>query len=193
MQSINPLDVLRYVWINWIVWVDINVTTILRLDNISTWFSQEILSHTEDALDETLNHFYLVSAHIIEPSPQGKHKVSVNQFETWNTISKIWNFNLYRLQKKDSLPFAMRDICLAIPWATIIMGSSIQLTHWAQPLCTVGRHVNISILYSILAFRLDTVKGSRDFAMISPIPAMKRKRNRELFFSIRKFRIITKI
>lgn len=36
---------------------------------------QEILAHTEDALQETLNHFYFVSAHIIEPSPQGKYKV----------------------------------------------------------------------------------------------------------------------
>ncbi|XP_015509458.1 uncharacterized protein LOC107216708 [Neodiprion lecontei] len=28
---------------------------------------QEILGHTEDALDETVNHWYLVSAHIVEP------------------------------------------------------------------------------------------------------------------------------
>lgn len=35
----------------------------------------QILAHTEDALKEALNHFYLVSAHIIEPTPQGKHKV----------------------------------------------------------------------------------------------------------------------
>ncbi|XP_031628712.1 uncharacterized protein LOC116344357 [Contarinia nasturtii] len=40
----------------------------------------EILAHTEDALQETLNHYYLVSAHIIEPSPQGKHKVSEERF-----------------------------------------------------------------------------------------------------------------
>lgn len=38
-------------------------------------FLKEILAHTEDALKEALNHFYLVSAHIIEPSPQGKYKV----------------------------------------------------------------------------------------------------------------------
>lgn len=28
---------------------------------------QEILGHNEDALSETLNHWYLVSAHVIEP------------------------------------------------------------------------------------------------------------------------------
>lgn len=29
--------------------------------------SQEILGHNEDALSETLNHWYIVSAHVIEP------------------------------------------------------------------------------------------------------------------------------
>ncbi|KAL1517408.1 hypothetical protein ABEB36_001175 [Hypothenemus hampei] len=33
---------------------------------------QEILGHTEDAYSSILNHFYLVSAHIIEKEPQGK-------------------------------------------------------------------------------------------------------------------------
>lgn len=28
---------------------------------------QEILGHNEDALAETLNHWYLVSAHVVEP------------------------------------------------------------------------------------------------------------------------------
>lgn len=28
---------------------------------------QEILGHNEDALSETLNHWYLVSAHVVEP------------------------------------------------------------------------------------------------------------------------------
>ncbi|XP_055304139.1 beta-alanyl-dopamine/carcinine hydrolase [Sitodiplosis mosellana] len=40
----------------------------------------EILAHTEDALQETLNHFYIVSAHIIESTPQGKHRVSEERF-----------------------------------------------------------------------------------------------------------------
>lgn len=36
----------------------------------------EILAHTEDALSEVLNHFYIVSAHIISDTPQGKYNVS---------------------------------------------------------------------------------------------------------------------
>lgn len=36
---------------------------------------QQILAHTEDALAATLNHFYIVSAHIINDSPEGKYKV----------------------------------------------------------------------------------------------------------------------
>lgn len=37
---------------------------------------QEILGHTEDALVEALNHFYIVSAHITEPTQHGKNTVS---------------------------------------------------------------------------------------------------------------------
>ena len=32
-----------------------------------------LLGHTEDALPETLNHAYIVSAHIHEDTPQGKY------------------------------------------------------------------------------------------------------------------------
>lgn len=41
---------------------------------------QEILGHTEDALSEVLNHFYIVSAHIISDSPQGKYNVTEEKF-----------------------------------------------------------------------------------------------------------------
>ncbi|EFA00578.1 beta-alanyl-dopamine/carcinine hydrolase [Tribolium castaneum] len=41
---------------------------------------QEILGHTEDALKETLNHFYFVSAHIISDKPQGRWNVTEEKF-----------------------------------------------------------------------------------------------------------------
>lgn len=41
---------------------------------------QEILGHTEDALSETLNHFYFVSAHIISDKPQGRWNVTEEKF-----------------------------------------------------------------------------------------------------------------
>ncbi|XP_034232953.1 uncharacterized protein LOC117640533 isoform X2 [Thrips palmi] len=41
---------------------------------------QELLGHTEDALAETLNHVYLVSAHIVSAEPQGRWKVSEEKF-----------------------------------------------------------------------------------------------------------------
>lgn len=45
------------------------------------WLSQqETLGHTEDALSENLNNFYIVSAHIISDSPQGKYKVTEERF-----------------------------------------------------------------------------------------------------------------
>lgn len=39
-----------------------------------------VLGHTEDALPETLNHFYFVSAHIISDKPQGKWGVREERF-----------------------------------------------------------------------------------------------------------------
>lgn len=41
---------------------------------------QETLGHTEDALSENLNNFYIVSAHIISDSPQGRYKVTEERF-----------------------------------------------------------------------------------------------------------------
>ncbi|CAH1968401.1 unnamed protein product [Acanthoscelides obtectus] len=41
---------------------------------------QEILGHTEDALSETLNHYYYVAAHIISDKPEGKWKVTEEKF-----------------------------------------------------------------------------------------------------------------
>lgn len=38
------------------------------------------MGHTEDALSETLNHFYFVSAHIINEKPQGKWGVKEERF-----------------------------------------------------------------------------------------------------------------
>lgn len=47
-----------------------------RIQFFSFYFrTQEVIAHTEDALIEVLNHYYIVSAHIIEPVPQGKYKV----------------------------------------------------------------------------------------------------------------------
>lgn len=43
-------------------------------------FLQETLGHTEDALSENLNNFYIVSAHIISDTPQGKYKVTEERF-----------------------------------------------------------------------------------------------------------------
>jgi len=42
--------------------------------------NQEVLGHTEDALAEVLNHFYIVSAHIISDTPQGKWQVTEERF-----------------------------------------------------------------------------------------------------------------
>ncbi|XP_069701201.1 beta-alanyl-dopamine/carcinine hydrolase-like [Periplaneta americana] len=41
---------------------------------------EEILGHTEDAVTETLNHIYFVSAHIISDTPQGRWKVTAERF-----------------------------------------------------------------------------------------------------------------
>lgn len=43
---------------------------------------QEILGHNEDALEETFNKFYLVSAHVKSDQPQGKWKVKEEKFTT---------------------------------------------------------------------------------------------------------------
>nr|CAD7206044.1 unnamed protein product [Timema douglasi] len=40
----------------------------------------ELLGHTEDALSETLNHIYFVSAHIISEKPQGRWNVTEERF-----------------------------------------------------------------------------------------------------------------
>ncbi|KAF2884225.1 hypothetical protein ILUMI_21960 [Ignelater luminosus] len=40
----------------------------------------ETLGHTEDALSETLNHFYFVSAHVITDKPQGRWGVTEERF-----------------------------------------------------------------------------------------------------------------
>lgn len=37
---------------------------------------QQIMGHTEDALHEVLNHFYIVSAHIVNDKAEGKYNVS---------------------------------------------------------------------------------------------------------------------
>nr|CAD7457612.1 unnamed protein product [Timema tahoe] len=42
--------------------------------------SVELLGHTEDALAETLNHIYFVSAHIISEEPQGRWNVTEERF-----------------------------------------------------------------------------------------------------------------
>ncbi|XP_030386499.1 uncharacterized protein LOC115633244 [Scaptodrosophila lebanonensis] len=39
-----------------------------------------LLGHTEDALTETLNHYYFVVAHIISDKPQGKYNVKEERF-----------------------------------------------------------------------------------------------------------------
>lgn len=40
----------------------------------------KVLAHTEDALTETLNHYYFVVAHIKEDTPQGKYNVEEERF-----------------------------------------------------------------------------------------------------------------
>lgn len=39
---------------------------------------KEVIGHSEDALAPTLNHYYIVSAHIIDDTPQGKYQVMMN-------------------------------------------------------------------------------------------------------------------
>ncbi|KAJ8954000.1 hypothetical protein NQ318_004291 [Aromia moschata] len=46
----------------------------------SIYTFKEILGHTEDALSDTLNHFYFVSAHIVSDKPQGRWKVTEERF-----------------------------------------------------------------------------------------------------------------
>lgn len=47
----------------------------------------EVIGHSEDALAATLNHYYIVAAHIISDTPQGKYQVGaarpgkMDQFE----------------------------------------------------------------------------------------------------------------
>ncbi|XP_061392311.1 beta-alanyl-dopamine/carcinine hydrolase [Musca vetustissima] len=41
---------------------------------------ERVLGHTEDALTETLNHYYFVVAHIINDTPQGKYNVKEERF-----------------------------------------------------------------------------------------------------------------
>lgn len=40
----------------------------------------QLLGHTEDSLQDVLNHFYFVSAHIKEESPQGRYAVTEERF-----------------------------------------------------------------------------------------------------------------
>lgn len=47
---------------------------------VNALIQQETLGHTEDALSENLNNFYIVSAHIISDSPQGKYNVTEERF-----------------------------------------------------------------------------------------------------------------
>lgn len=56
---------------------------------------QEILAHTEDALQEVLNHFYIVAAHVIEKSPQGKHNVSHFGIKVWMLAPVMFTVNFY--------------------------------------------------------------------------------------------------
>ncbi|XP_033240544.1 uncharacterized protein [Drosophila pseudoobscura] len=42
--------------------------------------NSRLLGHTEDALTETLNHYYFVDAHIISDKPQGKYNVKEEHF-----------------------------------------------------------------------------------------------------------------
>lgn len=51
---------------------------------------QEVIAHTEDALIEVLNHYYIVSAHIIEPAPQGKYKVCL--ISMWPRVCRDLNW-----------------------------------------------------------------------------------------------------
>ena len=39
-----------------------------------------MLGHTEDALEDVLNHFYIISAHIIPDGPKGKWKTGEEKF-----------------------------------------------------------------------------------------------------------------
>lgn len=42
--------------------------------------TQRVMGHTEDALIETMNQYYIVVAHIISDKPQGKYKVKEERF-----------------------------------------------------------------------------------------------------------------
>lgn len=61
----------------WLFWILKN----FLFSNERRNFLQEILGHTEDALSEVLNHYYILSAHIISDKPMGKWKVMILSFE----------------------------------------------------------------------------------------------------------------
>lgn len=97
---------------------------------ISNHRGQEILGHNEDALKETLNNFYFVSAHITSPEPQGKWKVKEEKFTSlcyagtlpgftmsYNhhgmvySVNIVWAKNL--IAGKTPRAFLMRSLCAA--------------------------------------------------------------------------------
>ncbi|KAI8033365.1 hypothetical protein M5D96_013891 [Drosophila gunungcola] len=49
-------------------------------DGAEVEFHKRLLGHTEDALTETLNHYYFVVAHVISDKPQGKYNVKEEHF-----------------------------------------------------------------------------------------------------------------
>lgn len=50
---------------------------------------QEVIAHSEDGLIEALNHYYIVSAHIIETTPQGKYKVCFDHHYSLNCPNEL--------------------------------------------------------------------------------------------------------
>ena len=70
------LDAQPYASMNLMQYVKLTLT--LKIKKIIKF--QEILGHTEDALSENLNNYYIVSAHIISDDPQGKYKVKEERF-----------------------------------------------------------------------------------------------------------------
>lgn len=127
---------------------------------------QEILAHTEDALKETLNHFYLVSAHIIELSPQGKHKVRINWNGIWwrlGILTKLWNyFDLIQVTEE-----RFTSLCYAGHLPGYTMGYNHHgLVYSINTLSAATLHSGKTRKYK-LSLKINAISHSKTFNLLS--------------------------
>lgn len=107
---------------------------------------QEVIAHAEDALLEALNHYYIVSAHIIESTPQGKCQVYSDQYSLVAIELSMWidlAWIVTRFLKNGSRRFAMQATYPDIARPIIIMDSYLPWIRSVQVHYTAEKHVNI--------------------------------------------------